>query len=110
MWLRKLQLPFTQRYILKVIRKPEFPGEKFFEAPAMNHLLGHQFKVNHPRFQPARRYAAFAVLVVGLCNRLLLSDMEAPSLNIFKDNSWDTIFLDCVLYYECIFFVSVHDF
>ncbi len=73
------------------------PPEEIFDAPAVNHLRGHQFKVRQPRFPLTRRQAAFAVRVVGPWNRLPPSVAEAPSLNAFKerpDSYWANIFPD----------------
>ncbi len=104
--LRELQLPSMQSHILRstLITAYNFfhgnlnlPLEEFFDAPAANHLRGHQFKVRQPRFQLARRQAAFSVRGVGPWNRLPPSVAEAPSLNAFKerlDSCWATIFPD----------------
>ncbi len=51
--------------------------KSFFDAPAVTLLRGHQFKVRQPRFQLARRQAAFAVRVVGPLNRLPPSVADA---------------------------------
>ncbi len=92
--LRELQLPSMQRHILRTTLitadslfhgNLNLPTEKVFDAPAVIHLRGHQFKVRHPRFLLARRQAAFAVRVVGPWNRLSLSVAEAPSLNAFTE-------------------------
>ncbi len=67
---RELQFPFMQSHILRTALITAYklfhgnvnlPPEEFFDAPAVNHLRGHQFKVRQPRFQLARRKAAFAV-------------------------------------------------
>ncbi len=104
--LRELRLPSMQSHILRttlITAYKLFHGnmnllpEEFFEAPAVNHLRGHLFKIRQPRFQLARRQAAFAVRVVGPRNRLPHSVAEAPSLNVFKeglDSCWVTIFPD----------------
>ncbi len=76
------------------------PLEECFDAPAVNHLRRHQFKVRQPRFQLGRRQAAFAVRVVGTWNRLPPSVAKAPSLSAFKerlDSYWATIFPDLAL-------------
>ncbi len=83
------------------------PLEEFFDAPAVNHLRGHQFKVRQPRFQLARRQAAFGVRVVEPP-----SVAEAPSLNAFKerlDSCWATILPDTA-HSSVILFISVHGF
>ncbi len=88
------------------------PLEEFFDAPAVSHLRGYQFKVWQFRFQLARRQAAFAVRVVGLWNRLPPSVAEAPSLNAFKerlDNCWATIFPDLASFSENCF-ITVNQF
>ncbi len=104
--LRELQHPSMQSHILWTTLITAYklfydnlnlPPEEYFDAPAVIHLRGHQFKVRQPRCQLARRQAAFAVRVVGLWNRLPPSVAEAPSLNAFKgrlDNCWATIFPD----------------
>ncbi len=105
--LQELQLPSMQIHILRTTLITAYnylfhgnlnlPKEEFFDAPAVNHLRWHQFKVRQPRFQLARRQAAIAYRVVGPWNRLLTSVAEAPSLNAYKerlDNCWATIFLD----------------
>ncbi len=104
--LRELQLPSMQSHILRTTSITAYnlfhgdlglPLDEVFDAPAVNHLRGHQFKVQQPRFQLARRQAAFAVRVVGPWNRLPPSVAEAPSLNAFKErleNCWVTIFPD----------------
>ncbi len=100
--LRELQLPSMQSHILRstlITAYNFFHGnlKEFFDAPAVNHLRGHHFKVRQPRLQLARRQAAFAVRVVGPWNRLPPSVAEAPSLNAFKerlDSCWATIFPD----------------
>ncbi len=71
--------------------------EDFSDAPAVNHLRGHQFKVRQPRLQLARQQAAFLVQVVGTRNKLPPSVAEAPLFNAFKDRldiRWETIFSD----------------
>ncbi len=58
--LRELQLPFMQSHILRTTLITAYnlfhsnlilPLEEFFDAPAMNHLRRHQFKVQQPRSQ-----------------------------------------------------------
>ncbi len=102
--LRELQLPPMQSRILRSTFITAYnlfhgnlnlPLEEFFDAPAVNHLRGHQFNVRQPRFQLARRQAAFAVREVGPWNRLPPFVAEAPSLKAFKerlDGCWATIF------------------
>ncbi len=71
--------------------------EEICVAQAVNQLHGYQFKVRQPRFQIARREAAFTVRVVEPWNRLPPSVTDAPSLNAFKerlDNCWATSFPD----------------
>ncbi len=104
--LRELQLSSMQSHILQSTLIAAYnllhgnlnlPLEEFFDAPAVNHLREHQFKVRQPRFQLARRQAAFAVLVVWPWNRLPPSVAEAPSLNPFKErlkNWWASILLN----------------
>ncbi len=104
--LRELQLPSMQSRILRstLITAYNFfhgnlnlPVEEVFDAPAVNHLRGHQFKIRQPRFQLARQQAAFAVRVVGPWNRLPPSVAEAPSLTAFKKrlgSCWATIVPD----------------
>ncbi len=86
--LRELQLPSMQSPILRSTLITAYnlfhgnlnlPLEEYFDVPAVNHLRGHQFRVRQPRFQLARRQAAFAVRVVGSGNRLPPSVAEAPS-------------------------------
>ncbi len=57
--LRELQLPSMQGHILRTALITAYklfhgnlnlPPEGFFDAPAVNHLCGHQIKVRHPRF------------------------------------------------------------
>ncbi len=91
--LRELQLSFMQSHILRstlitaynlIHGNLNLPLEEFLNAPAITHLRGHQFKFRQPRFQLARRQAAFAVRVVEPWNRLPPSVAEVPSLNAFK--------------------------
>ncbi len=73
------------------------PMEDFFEPPDAGTLRVHKFKVRQPRFQLARRKAAFAVRSFGPWNRLPLHIVEAPTVSSFKDcmdASWCSIFLD----------------
>ncbi len=102
--LQELQLPSMQSHILRTASITAYklfhgsmnlPQEEFSDAPAVNHLRGHLFKVRQPWFQLARRQAAFTVRVVGPLKRLPPSVAEAPSLNAFNewlDNCWATIF------------------
>ncbi len=92
--LRELQLLSIESHIFRTtlitacslfLGNLNLPLEEFFDAPAVNHLRGHQFNFRQPRFQPARWQAAFAVRVVGPWNRLPPSVAKAPSLNAIKE-------------------------
>ncbi len=75
------------------------PVKEFFVSPAAGNLCGHNFKVRLPRFQLARRNAAFAVRSAGPWNRLPSHIAEAPTVSSFKDRldaNWCSIFPDIV--------------
>ncbi len=106
--LHELKLPSMERHYLRaslITVYKLFHGflnlsvEEFFEPPAASSLRGHNFWDHQPRFQLARRKAAFVIRSAEPWNRLPPHIAEAPTVSSFKDRldaNWCSIFPDTI--------------